>query len=149
VTLLLVRALFDINVLIALFDTDHIVHRAASRWFAENLEYGWASCPITENGTARVMASADYPNPLPVAVVLERIAVAAATEHHRFWSDDLSLTDSALIHRSELLSEQRVTDQYLLALAIKHGGRLVTFSQGISPGPVVGALPRHLVQLMG
>ena len=44
------RALLDVNVLIALFDADHISHRAAVGWFSVNAINGWASSPITQNG---------------------------------------------------------------------------------------------------
>ena len=143
------RALFDVNVLIALLDTDHIGHSSATAWFAAHLEHGWASCPITENGTARIMASPGYPNPLPVAAVLQRLALAKATSHHRFWPDDLSLTDAAIFNHAELLGPKQITDRYLLALAVKNGGRFVTFDQAIRPTAVVGASAEHLVQIPG
>jgi toxin-antitoxin system PIN domain toxin len=144
-----VRALFDVNVLIALLDTDHIGHSVATAWFATNLKHGWASCPITENGTARIMASAGYPNPLPIAAILQRLAMAKATEHHCFWSDDISLTDSEMFNHAELLGPKQITDRYLLALAVRNGGRFVTFDQGIRPTAVIGASVEHLVQLPG
>ena len=141
------RALFDVNVLIALLDSDHIGHSAATAWFAENLTPGWASCPISENGAARVMASPGYPNRLPVAEVLKRIAQAAATGDHRFWPDDVSLTDPSVFKLGELLGPKQITDRYLLALAVRNGGRLVTFDHAIRPTAVEGASARHLVLL--
>ena len=36
------RALLDVNVLIALLDADHLHHRRASDWLADNLSAGWA-----------------------------------------------------------------------------------------------------------
>jgi uncharacterized protein len=144
-----VRALFDVNVLIALLDTDHVGHSVATAWFAAQLEHGWASCPITENGTARIMASTGYPNPLPVAAILERLGMAKATEHHRFWPDDVSLTDLEVFNHTELLGSKQITDRYLLALAVRNNGRLVTFDQGIRPTAVVGASAEHLVRLSG
>jgi len=144
-----VRALFDVNVLIALLDADHVGHEIATSWFATNLEHGWASCPITENGTARIMASAGYTNPLPVAAILQRLGMAKATKHHRFWSDHVSLTDVEVFNPSELLGPKQITDRYLLALAVKNNGRLVTFDQGIRPTAVIGAAAEHLVQLPG
>lgn len=143
------RALFDVNVLIALLDTDHIGHSVATTWFSTHLEHGWASCPITENGTARIMASAGYPNPLPVAAVLQRLVVAKATEHHRFWPDDVSLTDTEVFKHAELLGPKQITDRYLLALAVRNNGRFVTFDQGIRPTAVIGASAEHLVQFPG
>lgn len=143
------RALFDVNVLIALLDTDHVGHTVATSWFADQLKHGWASCPITENGTARIMSSPGYANPLPVAAILQRLAAAKATEHHRFWPDDVSLTDSEIFKYNELLGSKQITDRYLLALAIRNKGRFVTFDQGIRPTAVVGASAEHLVQLSG
>lgn len=143
------RALFDVNVLIALLDADHVGHTVATSWFATHLEHGWASCPITENGTARIMASTGYPNPLPVAAILQRLAMAKATEHHRFWPDDVSLTDTEVFNHTELLGPKQITDRYLLALAVRNKGRLVTFDQAIRPTAVIGASTEHLVQLSG
>lgn len=143
------RALFDVNVLIALLDTDHVGRSVATAWFAAQLKHGWASCPVTENGTARIMASAGYSNPLPVAAILERLGMAKATEHHRFWPDDVSLTDVEVFNHTELLGPKQITDRYLLALAVRNNGRLVTFDQGIRPTAVVGASAEHLVQLSG
>lgn len=143
------RALFDVNVLIALLDTDHVGHAVATSWFAAQLEHGWASCPITENGTARIMAGAGYSNPLPVAAILQRLAMAKATEHHRFWPDDVSLTDAEVFNYAELLGPKQITDRYLLALAVRNNGRLVTFDQGIRLTAVTGAAAEHLIQLPG
>ena len=143
------RALLDVNVVIALLDTEHVGHSVATTWFAAELAQGWASCPITENGTARIMASAGYPNPLPVAAILQRLAMAKATEHHRFWPDDVSLTDTEIFNPSELLGPKQITDRYLLALAVRNNGRFVTFDQAIRPTAVIGATPEHLVQLPG
>ena len=143
------RALFDVNVLIALLDTDHVGHAVATSWFANQLKHGWASCPITENGTARIMSSPGYANPLPVAAILQRLAVAKATEHHRFWPDDVSLTSAEIFKHNELLGPKQITDRYLLAVAVRNKGRFVTFDRGIRPTAVVGAAEQHLVQLAG
>ncbi len=143
------RALLDFNVVIALLDTEHVGHSAATTWFVAELAHGWASCPITENGTARVMASAGYPNPLPVAAILQRLAMAKATEHHRFWPDDVSLTDTEIFNPAGLLGPKQITDRYLLALAVRNDGRFVTFDQGIRPTAVAGATAEHLVHLLG
>ena len=48
------RALLDINVLIALLDGDHVHHKSAWGWFEHNIEPGWATCPITQNGCIRI-----------------------------------------------------------------------------------------------
>ena len=66
------RALLDVNVLIALLDADHSLHARAMEWFAGQARSGWASCPITQNGCARIMSHPGYPNPLPVSAVMPR-----------------------------------------------------------------------------
>ena len=60
------RALLDVNVLIALLDSDHTSHAVALGWFTENAREGWASCPITQNGCVRIMSNPGYPNALPI-----------------------------------------------------------------------------------
>ena len=60
------RALLDINVLIALLDAQHVHHQQATRWMTENIDGGWASCPLTQNGVIRIMSQPAYPNALPV-----------------------------------------------------------------------------------
>jgi len=143
------RALFDVNVLIALLDIDNLGHSVAATWFNTQLRHGWASCPITENGTVRIMASTGYPNSLSVVAVLQRLAIAAATDHHRFWPDDLSLIDAKVFKHADLLGSRQITDRYLLALAVRNSGRFVTFDQAIRPTAVIGASATHLVQLPG
>lgn len=143
------RALFDVNVLIALLDRDHVSHDAATQWYGGHLDGGWASCPITENGTARVMSSPAYPNPLSVVEVLSRLRAAASNGPHEFWPDDISLTDTAVFDQRAILGPKQITDRYLLALAVRNGGCLVTFDQAIRPTAVPEASAAHIVQLRG
>ncbi len=143
------RALFDVNVLIALLDRDHVSHATATAWYRDHVKQGWASCPITENGTARVMSSPGYPNPLPVTEILARLGGAMRMGPHEFWPDDISLADAAVFEHRAMLGPKQITDRYLLALAVKHDGRLVTFDQAIRPTGVHGVDNRHVVQLRG
>ncbi|HWJ56793.1 MAG TPA: hypothetical protein VNR90_11235, partial [Vicinamibacterales bacterium] len=50
-------ALLDVNLLVALFDPDHVHHDISHDWFAEQRGVGWATCPLTENGLVRVLSS--------------------------------------------------------------------------------------------
>ena len=87
------RALLDVNVLIALLDAQHLHHEAAVHWLKDNIRHGWATCPITQNGCLRTMAQPAYPNCLPASAVAERLREATATAHHQFWPDHVSLLD--------------------------------------------------------
>ena len=72
---------------------------------------------------------------------------AAADEHHEFWADDISLLDPAGIDRTRVHGARQVTDVYLLALAVRHGGRFVTFDRAVPLSAVPGATPANLVVL--
>ena len=139
------RALLDVNVLVALFDGNHAAHAPAMRWFDEHGEAGWASCPITQNGCVRVMSQPGYPERIPIANLVERLRQATAHRAHEFWPDDASLVDEKAIDASRIHGPSQLTDVYLLALAFSHGGRLVTLDQTISIAAVRGALKKHLV----
>lgn len=141
------RALLDVNVLVALLDAQHVGHARAHHWLAKSLAEGWASCPITENGCVRVMTNPRYPAPVAAAEVLRKLAVAKSSAAHVFWPDDVSLTDTSVFDASQLRGHQQVTDCYLLGLAVKHGGRLVTFDSGISSATVTGSHTDSLVTI--
>jgi len=51
------RALLDVNVLVALLDSGHVHHGAASTWLDRHIEAGWASCPITQTGCLRALSA--------------------------------------------------------------------------------------------
>ena len=125
------RALLDVNVLIALFDADHLHHARATAWLAANITAGWASCAITQNGCVRIMSQPGYPNSLPAARVAQRLREATETEHHLFVSGDLSLLDTDHFDTEQLLGHRQVTDAWLLGLAVAHGLRFVTFGAGM------------------
>lgn len=138
------RALLDVNVLIALLDAHHVHHRRATEWMEENAASGWASCPLTQNGCIRIMSQPRYPNPVPAGAVAERLQEAAALPLHQFWEDDISLLTPGMIDWHHILGSRQVTDAYLLALAVKHQGRLVTLDKGIPLQAVTGASQANL-----
>ena len=138
------RALLDVNVLIALLDADHSLHKRATQWFGEHARAGWASCPITENGCARIMSHPGYPNALPVQAVMARLAEARTGGLHEFWPDDISLLDAQVADSARIHGPRQITDVYLLGLAVRNGGRLVTFDRAISVSAVRGAEAKHL-----
>jgi len=142
-----VRALLGLNVLIALLDSDHTSHDTAIRWFAKHAREGWASCPITQNGCIRVMSNHGYPNPLPVQAVIERLADACDEDIHEFWPDEVSLLDSDVVDSTRMHGPRQLTDIYLLALAVQHEGRLVTFDNGIPLAAVRKATARNMLIL--
>ncbi|MBA3904603.1 MAG: VapC toxin family PIN domain ribonuclease [Rhodocyclaceae bacterium] len=139
------RALLDVNVLIALLDEGHLHHAAARDWLSRNIKPGWASCPLTQNGCIRILSQPAYPGALPPAAVAARLTAATTTDWHVFWPDSLSLLDGGSVNWDGVLGSRQVTDIYLLALAVNRGGRLVTFDRAIPLQAVPGVKPKHLV----
>ena len=141
------RALLDVNVLIALHDSDHVHHHHASAWLQAHIAHGWASCPLTQNGCLRIMAQPAYPQALPLAAVAARLAQATAHPAHAFVADDYSLLDVQQLDWPRMLGHRQITDSYLLGLAVRHDCRFVTFDARVQPNVVAGAQARHLVSL--
>jgi hypothetical protein len=141
------RALLDVNVLIALLDADHIHHAHTRDWLEANIASGWASCAITQNGCIQTLSSAGYPNALKPPEVAARLREATEQVFHQFWAEGPSLLSPGLVNWEYLVGARQVTDAYLLGLAAHHGGRLVTFDHAIAPRVVPGAEDRHLVIL--
>lgn len=88
------RALLDVNVLLALLDRDHVDHERARAWITGQIERGWASCAITQNGFVRVISQPRYPSPISVAHAIDLLARATHTRYHEFWSCTVSIRDS-------------------------------------------------------
>ena len=139
------RALLDINVLIALLDAAHVHHKIATAWLGTNVRHGWASCPLTQIGCIRIMSQPAYPNTRAAGQVAERLRGAATDRHHEFWPADVNLLGGKAIDWSLVLTSRHVTDLYLLGLAIAHGGRFVTFDQHVPRAAVAKSEARHLV----
>jgi len=127
-------ALLDVNALIALVDSDHVGHEAMHRWFRKHAKEGWATCPLTENGMVRVLSQAAYPSgqrsPADVVELMKTLKSAFA-ENHQFWADDVSLTDESLFRSSRIIGAKLVTDVYLLGLAARHNGTLVSLDRSL------------------
>jgi toxin-antitoxin system PIN domain toxin len=141
------RSLFDVNVLIALLDAGHSLHERARDWFKRHASDGWASCPITQNGCIRIMSSPAYANAMPIPAVVERLSAASASELHRFWPDDASILDRGAFDVTRLHGPRQITDAFLLAIAVAHNGRFVTFDNAVPVEAVRHATPARLVVL--
>jgi toxin-antitoxin system PIN domain toxin len=139
------RALLDVNVWVALFDDAHLFSERANA-FIETAGVQIASCPLVENGVIRVMNLPSYGRRGAVGLhrVRRRLSEACSVLDHEFWPDDISLRNEETVDFGRLHGHNQLTDAYLLALAVKHGGRLTTFDRGIALSAVPGASIRHL-----
>ncbi len=139
------RALFDVNVLIAWLDRGHIHHERTQAFWVETKAHGWASCPLTENGFVRIVSQASYPNRFSCAQAIAGLKKATDLASHEFWPDDVSITDPSVFGEGLISGPKQLTDIYLLGLASKRGGRFVTLDRTIAISAVVGATEENLV----
>ncbi|NNN22693.1 MAG: VapC toxin family PIN domain ribonuclease [Acidimicrobiales bacterium] len=138
-------ALLDINVLLALFDSNHVESEKVWEWFREDCRHGWATCPITENGFVRIISQPRYPNPLSTTDAIERLRQATNSKYHDFWPCSRSILDPLLLNKEMILGPRQITDGYLLGLCINFGGRFITMDTGIQTKIVNGAKADDLV----
>ncbi|MFN8105328.1 MAG: TA system VapC family ribonuclease toxin [Acidimicrobiia bacterium] len=141
------RALLDVNVLLALFDADHVDHDRARRWVDGEIASGWASCAITQNGFVRIISQPRYPSPVTPALAMELLAEACAGPAHEYWPCEISVLDSDLVDPTRIHGPRQVTDAYLLALATVNAGRFVTFDRAIALSAVPRASDANLTVL--
>ena len=139
------RSLFDVNLLIALLQPDHVHHASAHGWWTANRSAGWASCPLTQNGFVRIVSQSRYVKPIPVSQALALLQEETEATDHAFWPDDVSLADPQRFDSARVLGPKQLTEIYLLALAVKNGGRLATLDRAVSIAAVRGAETRHVV----
>jgi len=133
-------ALLDVNMLVALFDSEHVHHELAHDWFADHRGHGWATCPITENGFVRVLSHPAYGhNALRPDRVMKGLRKFCASGHHEFWPDSVSLVDERSFNLAVASGHRQLTDVYLLGLATKMRGCLATFDRTIPVKAVAGA----------
>ena len=135
--------LLDVNMIVSLLDSAHVHHGSVVKWFsAVAVVHGWATSPITENGFIRVVSHVSYPNmrltPALAAASLAQLK-ASFSGIHRFWPDEISLTDTTLFDIAVLTGSRQTTDAYLAGLAFRKGGRLATLDRGIPWRAVRGA----------
>lgn len=137
-------ALLDVNVLVALFDADHVHHEAAHSWLGTNRKSGWATCTLTENGLLRILSNTAYAGQRHrVADVRGWLADFCSSGGHAFWPERISIRDESLFDLSAVTHRQ-VTDVYLLGLAVANKGRLATLDRSIPIRAVRTAPPDSL-----
>ena len=142
------RHLLDVNVWVALLDEAHVFHAQALA-FVQRRKLKIATCALVENAVIRVLNMPAYSKLGPVGfeAVARKLADICTELDHEFWPDDVSLRTPGLVQWPRVLGHQQISDIYLLALAVKHGGRLVTFDGSIARTAVVGADARHLLAI--
>jgi toxin-antitoxin system PIN domain toxin len=126
------KNLLDLNVLIALTDPEHQHHRKAQDWFMSSGKGSWGVCPLTEAGFIRVTTNPTFrPGLRTLEQAIAILQALKAYPGYWYWEIDESWVTLTARFAARILGHQQVTDAYLLGLAIKENGVLVTFDRGL------------------
>jgi toxin-antitoxin system PIN domain toxin len=125
-----VAGLLDVNVLVALLVPEHEHHDAALTWYTSDANHAWATCAVTELGVIRVCAQLPGGAWLPERTADQLLLLTADGRSHEFWPDALSPAVMPDVRMAQ--TSRQLTDRYLLGLARRHSGTLVTFDRGIA-----------------
>jgi len=129
---LILKSLLDLNVLIALTDPEHQHHQKAWKWFASSGKERLGICPLTEAGFLRVTTNpAFHPGPRTLEQAIAILQVLKGRDDYWYCPIDESWVTLTARFAARIHGHHQVTDAYLLGLAIKENGVLVTFDQGI------------------
>jgi uncharacterized protein len=125
--------LLDANVLVAMSWPGHRFHATALRWFASSQSRGWATCPLVQTAFVRIVSNPSFsPRFVSPREAIEALNGSIQHPRHQFWADDLSAPEALGMLIGHIAGHQQVTDAYLVALAVKHGGKLATLDKRIA-----------------
>jgi toxin-antitoxin system PIN domain toxin len=136
-----VADLLDVNILVAIVVPEHEHHDVALRWYTSEANQAWATCAVTELGVIRVCAQLPGGAWPPERTADQLLLLTADGRVHEFWPGASS--PAVMPEVRTALAGKQITDRYLLGLARRHGGKLVTFDGGLAA--VGGADVIHLL----
>jgi hypothetical protein len=124
--------LLDVNVLVALSDQRHDQNMAARSWFAASGKHNLAICPLTEAGFLRITTNPAFrPGSRTFEQAVAILQGLKALPGYSYWGIEESWVVLTAPFAARIKGHQQVRDAYLLGLAIKADGVLITFDRGL------------------
>jgi len=125
--------LLDVNALVALCWSGHVHHSIALDWFKTHARRGWATCAFTQAAFVRVILQPAFSGEsLQAGHVVELLARTTAHPKHHYLAIDFDMRRVQETCTGGLLGHRQITDAWLLATAMRHAARLVTFDKGVA-----------------
>jgi predicted nucleic acid-binding protein len=130
------RYLLDVNALIALGHTAHLLHQQALDWYRGAIETttGIHTCSITELGFVRIAVATGLQPDIESAIGALDALKSSSKVPFELISDDVPAARLPAFVKKP----QSVTDGHLLELARKNSLRLVTLDRGIPAALYIG-----------
>jgi toxin-antitoxin system PIN domain toxin len=123
------KYLLDVNVLIALTDEGHIHHKIVLKWF-NTPGLDWGRCAFTEAGFYRISVNPKLGR-LTFGDATNVLAALTERQRYQYWPITANWDELVAPFRERVWGHQQVTDAWLLGLAVKEGGVLVTLDKAI------------------
>ncbi len=120
--------------MIALTESAHIHYRQAQDWFNAAGKGNWGICPFTEAGFVRVTTNPGFrPVPRSIGQAMAILQMLKTYPGYTYWEigESESWVNITVPFAARISGYQQVSDAYLLGLAIKKDGVLVTFDSAI------------------
>ena len=125
-------SLLDVNILVASVDVEHVAYKTVHAWLRDLAGRHWATCPLTQAAFVRIISNRQFhENSVRLSEAFQLLTEITQRPGHRFWPMDISFFEAVRAFRERLVGHRQVTDAYLLGLAIRNKGRLVTLERGI------------------
>jgi toxin-antitoxin system PIN domain toxin len=121
------RHLLDVNVALALFDSGHIHHRLVALWFTDP-DLQWGLCGFSEAGFLRVSSNPAVGN-WSLKQATDVLKTFTNDPNYRYWPISEEWASLIAPIASQIFGHQQIADAYLLGLAIKESGVLVTLDK--------------------
>ncbi len=121
--------LLDANVLIALTHPEHVHFQAVTEWFNTPV-LDWGICAFSEAGFLRVTSNPNAGG-LTIGDATSQISVLSKQSGYRFWPINSGWASLTAPFKMRIHGHQQITDAYLLGLAIKENGILVTLDRAM------------------
>ena len=122
--------LLDVNILVALLVPEHQHHAIAVSWFSKAATNGWATCTVTELGVIRVCAQLPGTTWPPEATADRLLMMIVTNREYVWWPSAVS--PAVLPEVRSAATGKQVTDRYLLGMARRNRGKLVTFDRALA-----------------
>ncbi|HEX3679852.1 MAG TPA: PIN domain-containing protein [Galbitalea sp.] len=131
VSMIVIVSPHDSRTTVALLLPEHQHHPASMEWFTTRAgPSGWATCAVTELGVIRVCAQLPG-GAWPAETTADRLLLLTATgRDYVFWHDAVSPAVMPEVRTAS--TGKQITDRYLLGLARRHSGRLITFDRALA-----------------
>jgi toxin-antitoxin system PIN domain toxin len=123
------KHLLDVNVLLAITQPDHSLHKHAMKWF-NTPALNWAMCAVTEAGFVRLTINSNV-SKLTLEDAYNLLDDLMHHPGYHYWPITTPWSTLAKPLHERIHGHLQITDALLLGLAIKEKAVLVTLDKAI------------------